>query len=149
MYKFMRILLCVILSIILLSSSCTGTKKRLKSTPPVTENEVTVNEGNAHSESSSPIKEVEEKLIPNDEKLLDIHRYFVIIGSFRNPENAKKYQGQILKDGFSSEILKNEEGLYRVSILATDEISIARDDIRRIRSIFPKYFDTWLLVQKQ
>jgi len=71
------------------------------------------------------------------------------MGSFRNPRNFTKYQGKLLKEGFSSEILRNEEGLYRVSVLATDEINVARDDIRRIRNIFPKYFDTWLLIQKK
>jgi hypothetical protein len=34
--------------------------------------------------------------------------------NFRNPENAKKYHGQIVTEGFSSEILKNEEALFKV-----------------------------------
>jgi hypothetical protein len=44
---------------------------------------------------------------------------------------------------------KNEIGFFRVSVLATEEITHARDEIRRIRNILPKYFDTWLLIQKK
>jgi len=54
-----------------------------------------------------------------------------------------------LKKGFSSEILKNEAGLYRVSVLATNETREAMKEIRRIRSVFPEYYDTWLLIQKK
>jgi len=120
-----------------------------KSKKSATENIVPKIEEKQITEPATEIKEVEEKLVPIDEKLPDPHRYFVIIGSFRNPDNAKKYQGQILKKGFSSEILKNEAGLYRVSVMSTDEIEFARDDVRRIRRLFPEYYDTWLLIQKK
>ena len=139
----MRILVGIIISSVFLTLACNGTKKRLRESgnsviiqkeviPPIAE-----------------IKELEEKLVPIDEKLPDTHGYFVIIGSFRNPNNAEKYRGQILKKGFTSVILKNEAGLYRVSVLSTDEIETARDDVRRIRRVFPEYYDTWLLIQKK
>jgi len=141
-------LLCTV--IILISLSCAGTKKKLKtSQKPASENVVSTPEVREPSESVAPIKEIEEKLVPIDEVKPNPDSYFVIIGSFLNPDNAKKYQTQIKKDGFNSEILKNEEGLYRVSVLATNEINVARDEIRRIRSSYPKYFDTWLLIQKK
>lgn len=146
----MKILISAIIGIAIISSACAGTNKHLrKNGKTATENMVPVSEVKQVSKPEIEIKEVEERLIPVDEKLPDPHKYFVIIGSFRNPDNAKKYQGQILNEGFSSVILRNEEGLYRVSVLATNEINIARDDIRRIRSIYPKYFDTWLLIQKK
>ena len=146
----MKILIYVIISIGLLSFSCAGTNKNLrKSRKSATENIVPKIEEKQISKPAVEIKEVEEKLVPINEKLPDPHRYFVIIGSFRNPDNAKKYQGQILKKGFSSEILKNEAGLYRVSVMSTDEIEHAREDVRRIRRIFPEYYDTWLLIQKK
>lgn len=145
----MRLLLYVIFGTIVVSTSCAGMNKRLrKNQKSVSENGIPVPEEKISTGTVVPIREVEEKLVPINEVEPDPHRYFVIIGSFRNLENVKKYQGQILKDGFSSEILKNEQGLYRVSVLTTDEISIARDDIKRIKHIFPKYFDTWLLIQK-
>jgi len=146
----MRILIYIIIGTAMLSISCAGTNKNLrrsKKTAP--ENTVAKIEEKQISEPAIEIKEVEEKLVPIDEKLPDPHRYFVIIGSFRNPDNAKKYQGQILINGFRSEILKNEAGLYRISVMSTNEIEPAREDIRRIRRVFPEYYDTWLLIQKK
>lgn len=137
----MRILVSIIISSVLLTLACNVTKKRLRESGTIIEKEVIP--------PTAEIKEVEEKLVPIDEKLPDTHRYFVIIGSFRNPDNAEKYQGQILKKGFTSMILKNEAGLYRVSVLSTNEIETARDDVRRIRRVFPEYYDTWLLFQKK
>lgn len=146
----MRILIYLIIVSVLLSSSCAGINKRLrKNRRPVAENVIPKIEEKKMPETAIPIKEVEETLVPINEELPEPHRYFVIIGSFRNLDNAKKYQKQIFKDGFSSEILKNEAGLFRVSVMATDVIDVARDDIRRIWGIFPEYFDTWLLIQKK
>jgi cell division protein FtsN len=131
----MKYITYFILAAILVSSSCAGTNKRLR-------------KSNQTTEASVPIREVEEKLVPNENVLPDPHRYFVIIGSFRSPENAKKYQTQILAEGFKSDVLKNEAGLYRISVMATDDVSSARNEIKRIRERFPKYSDTWLLIQK-
>ena len=145
----MRFLIYLVIGLILVSSSCAGTNKRLrKNKKPISE-VVSKTEENKLTEAVAPIKEVEEKLVPIEEEKPNPHNYFVIIGSFRNPQNAKKYQYQLKKDGFTSEILKNENGLHRVSVLATNDINIARVDIRRIRSYFPEYFDTWLLIQKK
>ena len=138
MKKNLIILTCVLIGTALLSFSCGGTNKHfLKNKKSATENNL------------PKIKEVEEKLVPINKKLPDPHRYFVIIGSFRNPDNAKKYQGEILKDGFNSMILKNEAGLYRVSVKSTDDIELAREDIKRIKRLFLEYYDTWLLIQKK
>lgn len=98
---------------------------------------------------STPIREVEEKLVPIEEKAPDPHNYFVIIGSFKDPQNAKEHQAIVLKDGFRSEILKNEAGLYRVSVMATDDITAARTEVRRIWAKFPAYSDTWMLISKK
>ena len=93
-----------------------------------------------------PINEVKEKIVGTTNKPADPHNYFVIIGSFRSQDNARKYQEEIAYDGFTSMLLKNEEGLYRVSVKATDDILTARNEIRNIRSKFNKYNDTWLLI---
>src|SRR4030043_1454208 len=109
----MRYIIYLVIGVILISSSCAGTNKKLrKNQKTVSEYVAPTQKESGTTEITVPIKEVEEKLVPINEVKPNPHRYFVIIGSFRNPENAKKYQGQILKDGFSSEILKNEEGLY-------------------------------------
>ena len=97
----------------------------------------------------APITEVEEKLVAVSDQLPDPHKYFVVIGSFRNPENVKKYQGQISKDGFNAEIIRNEAGLYRVYTMASNDVGTARSEIHRIRMLYPKYSDVWLLIQKK
>lgn len=139
----MRILISTVIISTLLTFACSGTKKSLKNSGDTIKTEKDV------ISPTTEIRELEEKLVPFDEKMPDAHRYFVIIGSFRNPDNAKKYQEQILKKGFTSDILKNEAGLYRVSVLSTDMIESAREDVRRIRRVFPEYYDTWLLIQKK
>lgn len=149
MKKLTPIYIISIALTIAMLSSCAGVNKQVK-TGNISAAELNaVKVVSSTSTVSEPaIKEVEEKLVSNN-AIIPAQRYFVIIGSFRNPENAKKYQGQLTDDGFSSEIIKNEAGLYRVSVLATDEIESAREDIRRIRKSFPEYFDTWLLIQKK
>jgi len=97
--------------------------------------------------TEEPIVEVEEKLVTLDNVVPEPDKYFVIIGSFRNPNNARNYQKQIEKDGFISDLLKNEAGLYRVSVMGSNDILTARKEISRIREKYPKYSDTWLLVQ--
>ena len=139
----MKIFTYFILFAILLTVSCAGTNKRLRSgSDPETSKKTLLM-------PSGPIREVEEKLVPNDEKAPDPHRYFVIIGSFRDPVNAKEHQAIVLKDGFKSEILKNDAGLYRVSVMATDDITAARAEVRRIWAKFPQYSDTWMLISKK
>lgn len=142
----MKYIFFIILGTFLLSSGCAGTNKRLKSSKK-TSDEASVSRTLA-SAAPIPIREVEEKLVPVEEKAPDPYRYFVIIGSFRNMDNAVKYQGKILTEGFKSVILRNESGLYRVSVMATDEVVTAREEIGRIRTQFPEYNDTWLLIQK-
>jgi len=135
--------------LIILFSSCGGVKKTAvpgDAQPALVPAEPAPPVENVTDDS---IPEVEEKLVTFNEIPPDLSRYFVIIGSFRNPENAARYQEIIREDGFQSTLLKNEEGLIRISVLATNDISEARAEIRRIRSAFPKYFDTWLLMQKR
>jgi cell division protein FtsN len=143
-----RSMISVLIISVLIALSCAGTNKRLRKTSRPAEKVNTETEKDTKS-SSAEIKEIKEKVIAVDPQLPDPHLYFVIIGSFRNQDNAKKYQEQILNKGFSSTLLKNESGLYRVSVLSTNEIEIARDDIHRIRGVFPEHYDTWLLVQKK
>lgn len=156
----MRTKTYLLLILIILLPSCAGLNKKLRKsqTPETTSVQQKPETATATVQPvqkktlapAGPIREVEEKLVPVEQKAPDPHKYFVVIGSFRNQDNAKKYQSQLELDGFaSSELLRNEAGLYRVSVMATDEIDKARVEIRRIRNLFPKYFDTWLLIQKK
>ena len=144
--------------IILIASACGGSKKSMKKTaqaplpvPVVVEQPVVKPEPPKPvietPVKEEPIKEVVEKLIPIKETPPETNQYFVIIGSFRNYDNAMNYQQIIHIDGFNSLVLQNEKGLYRVSVLGTNAITEARDEIKRIRTSFPKYNDTWLLIQ--
>ena len=76
-------------------------------------------------------------------------KYFVITGSFRQRTNAMTFQEQIGMKGFHSSLLKNDEGLFRVSVMATDNIESARNEIYRIRKKYPEYADTWLLISEK
>lgn len=146
----MRIIVVLIISSIMIISSCAGTNKRLRKggkTPTDTVN-TRPPEDNI-KKSDAPIKEVEETLVKNDEVSPGSSKYFVIIGSFRDSANARKHQAQVKNDGFTSEILKNSAGLYRVSVLATDDVTVARNRVRKIWADYPEYSDTWLLIQKK
>jgi cell division protein FtsN len=95
---------------------------------------------------ATPIREVKEKLVTENERTNDTKKYFGIVGSFSNFNNALKQQMKINAKGFTSEILKNYSGLYRISVKATDNIDEARTEIRRIRAQYPEYSDAWMLV---
>jgi cell division protein FtsN len=139
------ILLIVVLS---LASACSSTKTSLFGSDRDKKEDVKGTSIGRTLMPATPIKEVEEKLVPVENKAPSPQKYFVIIGSFRDPSNAKEHQSVVRKDGFVSEILKNDAGLYRVSVLATDNVTEARNRIRKIWAEFPQYSDTWLLIRK-
>jgi len=143
----MRIITCLLIVSVLLSGSCASMKKGTKGNKQDSESGV---QGTSSKTlmPATPIKEVEEKLVSNEDKAPGPEKYFVIIGSFKDPSNAKEHQAIVRKDGFTSEVLKNDAGLYRVSVMATDDITAARNEVRRIWAKFPKYSDTWMLIRK-
>jgi cell division protein FtsN len=144
--KFYTYLLVVA---IIFTASCAGTNKSLRnSRKQDKENPVKGTSIKRTLMPATPIKEVEERLVSNDETDPSPQKYFVIIGSFKEPANAKDHQALVRKDGFASEILKNDAGLYRVSVMATDDITDARTEVRRIWAKFPQYSDTWMLIRK-
>ena len=77
-----------------------------------------------------------------------MYGYYVIIGSFRNLENARQYNTDLLKKGFTPEILENENGLFRISVGGYNEESAARARIAAIRTTYREHEDVWLLVRK-
>lgn len=143
----MRILNYLLIITLLLALSCSSTKTGLFGGKKK-ESSVQGASINKTLMPATPIKEVEETLVPNEEKAPGPEKYFVIIGSFRDPANAKEHQALVRKNGFASEILKNDAGLYRVSVMATDDITAARNEVKRIWTKFPEYSDTWMLISK-
>jgi len=146
----MRRLSFLFAAVIILTASCNSTKTSLfGKSGKVNDKEL---EGTSIKPTilmpAGPIREVEEKLVANEDREPSPQKYFVIIGSFKDPENAKEHQVLVRKNGFTSEILKNDAGLYRVSVMATDDITAARSEVKRIWTKFPEYSDTWMLIRK-
>lgn len=137
-----------IIFVMLLAASCSSTKTSLFGSRKDNNEEVKGTSIGRTLMPATPIREVEERLVPVEEKAPSPQKFFVIIGSFRDPSNAKEHQAVVKKDGFTSEILKNDAGLYRVSVMATDNVNEARNEIRRIWAKYPVYSDTWLLIRK-
>jgi len=96
-----------------------------------------------------PIVEKEEVIVEETGPTPEVYDYFVIMGSFRILENAHKRQAVLQEMGFASELLRNDEGLYRVSVMGTNAITDARKEILRIRTTYSDYSDTWLLIRKK
>jgi cell division protein FtsN len=96
-----------------------------------------------------PIVEKEEKLVEVEKEPPVSNLYYVIIGSFKSRENAVNYQAELKEKGFESNLLRNEEGFYRVSVKSTNEILDARSEIMSIRINYPEHADTWLLIRKK
>lgn len=137
-----------VIFVMLLTASCSSTKTSLFGSRKDKTEEAKGTSIGRTLMPATPIREVEEKLVPVEEKAPSPQKFFVIIGSFRDPLNAKEHQDVVKKDGFKSEILKNDAGLYRVSVMATNDVTEARNEIRRIWAKYPAYSDTWLLISK-
>lgn len=64
-----------------------------------------------------------------------IQKYILVAGSFKNIENARKFESQLKSKGYSTEIIHSEEStLYRVSIDAFTEEETALKELARIRA---------------
>ena len=74
--------------------------------------------------------------------------YFVIIGSFSSYENANRYKSELIPQGFNPVILQSESGYYRVCVNSFADESSARQRVYQIRSQYPKYSDTWMLIKR-
>ena len=160
----MRIKISFLIITLLLSGSCAGTKKnRQISDSRLTENYIPGTTARKTLMPSAPVEEkkpvapaegerevqgIEKKIVPGDDNKINREKYFVIVGSFREPANARNRQSEAKREGFRPEILKTEEGLYRVSVLATDDENEARSEVRRIWLMFPQYSDAWMLINK-
>lgn len=163
----MRIKISFLIITLLLSGSCAGTKKNPQNSDSRnTENYIPGTTARKTLVPSAPVEEkkpvapaerekrekevqgIEKKIVPGDDNKINREKYFVIVGSFREPANARNRQSEAEREGFRPEILKTEEGLYRVSVLATDDENEARSEVRRIWLMFPQYSDAWMLINK-
>ena len=99
----------------LLFCSCKSTKKAPSTSPYLTE----VN-------SKTEVTVRTEKVKPVDQSDKTLHRFYVIIGSFQNIENARQYRTDLTTEGFMPVILENENGLFRISVGGYDDENAAR-----------------------
>ena len=128
----------IIVCLLLMTASCKNTKKASQSALPHLTEDTSALDITVHTES---VKLVD----PSDRNM---YEFYVIIGSFKIIENARKYQSDLLKEGFTPEILENEDGLFRISVGGYDEESAARAKIAGIRAAYKNYNDVWLLIRK-
>jgi cell division protein FtsN len=104
----------------------------------------------AATTTGKPVSVRSEKftLTTEDQAAYGNKNFFVIVGSFSSNENAGKFKQDLIQQGFKPIILHSETGYYRVCVDSfTDEAS-ARTRVQGIRTQYPKYADSWLLIRK-
>ena len=78
-----------------------------------------------------------------------LKKYSIIVGSFQSSTNAKNLQTKLISQGYNSTILMNtERQMYRVSINSFDYEADARSEARRVKSVFPDFYDAWILIAR-
>lgn len=75
--------------------------------------------------------------------------FFVIVGSFSSSENATRFKQELAPQGFKAIILHSETGYYRVCVDSFNDEAAARSRVQKIRTQYPKYADSWLLIKKK
>lgn len=97
-------------------------------------------------ETTVPVKKEKVELTDGTELL----RYCVIVGSFIYEQNAINLRVNLKKQGFSGcSIMRNSEGMYRVSAACDDTHADAVRELDHIRCAYPQYRDAWLLEVKK
>jgi len=151
-----RIMFFAILFVMALSSCKTSKKQpEVQYTPPTTQPKVfTVPETTEAAKpavadnSVSLRKESVTFTEAADKTNNESNTYFVILGSFGQLDNAKKFRETLLNEGFSPIILHSETGFYRVCVNSYKSESEARSRVTEIRGAFAKYADLWLLIKQ-
>lgn len=87
-------------------------------------------------------------LSTEDQAAYGSKNFFVIVGSFSSNENAGKFKQELTQQGFKPIILHSETGYYRVCVDSFTEEAAARSRVQGIRTQYPKYADSWLLIRK-
>jgi len=83
-----------------------------------------------------------------DQAIYGSKSFFIIVGSFSSNENAGKFKQELIQKGFKPIILNSETGYYRVCVDSFNDEATARTRVQKIRTEYPKYADSWLLIKK-
>lgn len=146
----MRILICL-LALGMTLACCKSNKKMMRSevgyvsARPV---EVTVQERVQDTliVEEEPVKK--EKVDLTDGA--DLMRYCIIVGSFIYQQNAINLRADLMRRGFlGCSIMRNSEGMYRVSAVCDNTHADATQELIRIRRQYPQFRDAWLLEVKE
>jgi len=87
-------------------------------------------------------------LSSEDQAAYSSKNFFVIVGSFSSNENAGRFKQELVQQGFKPIILHSETGYYRVCVDSFKDEASARSRVQTIRTQYPKYADSWLLIRK-
>lgn len=91
---------------------------------------------------------VKEEKVEIVNKGIEKQTYYVIIGSFKEKLNADKYMIEMKTKQFVPVLLRNSQGLYRVSVYSSNSERAARSQVLSIRQGFSEHSDVWLLISK-
>ncbi len=152
-----KILINIFAVVLMLTvAGCGTTTKTTKKTIESEKSKVPVAVSRAEKELKKEDEASKDTITVREEKLVEAvgtpvpnEKFFVIIGSFRVPENVEKYKKEMRDEGFSPFVLRNEDGLYRVAVFSYDDEQRARDKVRAIKRAFPQHDDTWLLIKAE
>ena len=122
----------------LLTCSCKSSKRTIQRDAASIVEQNSVTEITVRTESVRPIDQPDRAMF----------RYYVIIGSFRVLSNARQENANLVRKGFTPEILENENGLFRISVGGYNEENAARARIAGIRATYEEHADVWLLVRR-
>jgi cell division protein FtsN len=103
-----------------------------------------------NSGTGKPVSARSEKFTMSDEDqaIYGNKTFFVIVGSFSSNENANKFKKDLTAQGFKPIILNSETGKFRVCVDSFTDEAAARARVQKIRTDYPKYADSWLLIKK-
>jgi len=87
-------------------------------------------------------------LTAEDQAAYGNKKFFVIVGSFSSNENAGRFKQELSQQGFKPIVLHSETGYYRVCVESFNDEASARSRVQGIRTQYPKYADSWLLIRK-
>ena len=147
----MKTLFLILLSVSILMVACKSQEMAPVDEPPFNEEEHMPDPEPEPEPEPEEIRVLEERFTfdqAEDETAHDDNTYFVIVGSFIYRNNAENFTQTLRRQGFDPVILLSETGFNRVSVDSYDTEIPARTRIHYIRTNYPAYNDTWLLIRK-
>lgn len=75
-------------------------------------------------------------------------KYHVVVGSFKSLANARTACETLVEQGYTPNIVENEDGMYRVTVFNEAAEDTARKKLAQVKIKYPQYDDAWLLIEK-